>query len=193
MILESQDEDNIIRYKASLARVYEFKRKFFEAAVRYYELSKVLLNKEDRDHALESAIVCAILAPAGPQRSRILATLYKDERSSSIVTFPMLQKMFMDRIISKKEVDSFVAYLEENEKKLSKNEDGTTVLDQAIIEHNLLSASKVYMNIKFDQLGFLLNISDEEAERLAALMIGENRLEGYIDQVHKIIHFRKCQ
>jgi len=35
---------------------------------------------------------------------------------------------------------------------------GSTILDRAVIEHNLLSASKLYNNISFDELGTLLEI-----------------------------------
>lgn len=192
IIMQCDDQDLIIVYKASLARVYEHKRKFFEAAARYYELSKILLDKENRDHALESAVVCTMLSPAGPQRSIQLASLYKDERSSSLTLYPVLQKMFMSRIISKKDIDSFVCFLKARGTNLAVMEDGTTtVLDKAIREHNLLSASKLYVNIRFEELGNLLNISEEQAETLAATMIGEKRLQGYIDQIEKVIYFRK--
>ena len=35
---------------------------------------------------------------------------------------------------------------------------GSTILDRAVIEHNLLSASKMYNNISFQELGSLLEI-----------------------------------
>lgn len=35
------------------------------------------ISEEDLEQALQSAIKCAVLAAAGPQRSRMLATLYK--------------------------------------------------------------------------------------------------------------------
>ena len=35
---------------------------------------------------------------------------------------------------------------------------GSTILDRAVIEHNLLSASKLYNNISFEELGSLLEI-----------------------------------
>lgn len=35
---------------------------------------------------------------------------------------------------------------------------GSTILDRAAIEHNLLSASKLYNNISFTELGALLEI-----------------------------------
>lgn len=35
---------------------------------------------------------------------------------------------------------------------------GSSILDRAVIEHNLLSASKLYNNISFEELGSLLEI-----------------------------------
>jgi hypothetical protein len=39
--------------------------------------------------------------------------------------------------------------------------DGTNVLERAVMEHNLLSASKLYNNITFAELGSLLEITPE--------------------------------
>ena len=63
------------------------------------------------------------------------------------------------------------------------------MLDRAVMEHNLLSASKIYKNISFQELGALLYVSAEKAESVAARMIGENRMPGRIDQVDQMIHF----
>ena len=35
---------------------------------------------------------------------------------------------------------------------------GSTILERAVIEHNLLAASKLYNNISFEELGALLEI-----------------------------------
>jgi COP9 signalosome complex subunit 4 len=67
--------------------------------------------------------------------------------------------------------------------------DNSTVLDRAMIEHNLLSASKLYTNISFEELGALLGIGPQKAEKIAARMISEDRMRGSIDQVEGIIHF----
>lgn len=49
--------------------------------------------------ALNNAITCTILAAAGPQRSRMLSQLYKDERSASLPVFPFLEKVYLERIL----------------------------------------------------------------------------------------------
>ena len=39
---------------------------------------------------------------------------------------------------------------------------GSSILDRAVIEHNILSASKLYNNITLDELGTLLGISGKK-------------------------------
>lgn len=66
---------------------------------------------------------------------------------------------------------------------------GSTILERAVIEHNLLSASKLYNNITFEELGALLEIPPIKAEKIASQMITEGRMNGYIDQIDSIVHF----
>ena len=140
-----------------------------------------LLSEEGQGVALDSAHKCAILAEAGPQRQRILATLYKDERSAKAENYLVLEKMYLDRIITKREVETFAKTLQPHQ--MARLADGSTVLDRAVIEHNVLSASLLYNNVGFDQLAALLELDSSRAEKVAARMIMEERLKGSIDQV----------
>ena len=55
-----------VKYKACQARVWDFKRKFIEAASKYYELSyNSLLTETEKLQGLNNALNCTILAPAG--------------------------------------------------------------------------------------------------------------------------------
>ena len=106
---------------------------------------------------MDCSIVCAILGAAGPHRSRILASLYKDERTKRSANFDIFYKMYLDRIITTKEKDAFAERLEKHQK--AKIEPDFTVLDRAIIEHNIVAISKLYENISFGALSKMLNIS----------------------------------
>ncbi|CAL1134825.1 unnamed protein product [Cladocopium goreaui] len=136
---------------------------------------------------LKCAVTCAILAPAGPQRSRILASLCKDERIRAVEHFEILQKMFMERLIRGSEVHKFEDGLLPHQK--ATGPDGSTVLERAVLQHNVLAASRVYKNMRLPQLGHLLEVSPEHAEKIAAKMIAEKRLAGFIDQKSGVIHF----
>ncbi|KAL2924257.1 COP9 signalosome complex subunit 4 [Bienertia sinuspersici] len=195
LVSNSQNEVMNLQYKVCYARILDLKRKFLEAALRYYDISQIEKRKigdEEIDEAaleqaLSAAVTCTILAGAGPQRSRVLATLYKDERCSKLTIYPILQKVYLERILRKPEIDAFAEELKPHQKALLP--DNFTVLDRAMIEHNLLSASKLYTNISFEELGTLLGIPSHKAEKIASKMIYEDRMRGSIDQVEAVIHF----
>ncbi|CAN6482222.1 unnamed protein product [Victoria cruziana] len=195
LVSSSQHEALNLQYKVCYARILDLKRKFLEAALRYYDISQIekrqigdeVIDEEALEQALSAAVTCTILAAAGPQRSRVLATLYKDERCSKLKIYPILQKVYLERILRKPEIDAFSEELKVHQKALLP--DNFTVLDRAMIEHNLLSASKLYTNISFEELGQLLGIAPQKAEKIASKMIYEDRMRGSIDQVESVIHF----
>ncbi|CAG05280.1 unnamed protein product, partial [Tetraodon nigroviridis] len=209
---ESSNEQLQIHYKVCYARVLDFRRKFIEAAQRYNELSyKTIVHESERLEALKHALNCTILASAGQQRSRMLATLFKDERCQQLATYGILEKMYLDRIIRGNQLQEFAAMLMPHQKATTADGEpeeptgnsgwslpetvpvcslaGSSILDRAVIEHNLLSASKLYNNITFEELGALLEIPPAKAEKIASQMITEGRMNGFIDQIDGIVHF----
>ncbi|XP_037952244.1 COP9 signalosome complex subunit 4 [Teleopsis dalmanni] len=185
---ETQNEELLILYKVCYARVLDYRRKFIEAAQRYNELSyRSIVDVEERLTALKNALICTVLASAGQQRSRMLATLFKDERCQQLPAFGILEKMYLDRIIRRSELEEFEALLLPHQKAVTG--DGSSILDRAVFEHNLLSASKLYNNITFEELGALLEITASKAENIASQMITEGRMNGFIDQISGIVHF----
>ena len=188
----SKDEHLQIIYKVCQGRLLDYKRKFIEAASRYNELSyKTIIHDEERITALKNAMICTILAPAGQQRSRMLATLYKDERCQQLPAFNVLEKMYLDRLIKHSELVEFESMLQPHQKAVTS--DGSSILDHSVVQHNLLAASKLYNNITLQGLGELLEIPPEKAERTASKMISEGRMQGHIDQIDSTVHFETRQ
>lgn len=189
---EIRDEALQITYRACYARILDYKRKFVEAAQKYNELSlKSLVHSDERMDALNKALVCAILAPAGPQRSRMLGTLFKDERSQRSPAYSMLNKMYLERIINPHDAKQFESLLSEHQK--ATTSDGYSILQRAVIEHNLVAVSKIYTNITFNELGGLLGIPSEKSEKIASQMISEGRLSGFVDQIESVLHFQASE
>lgn len=58
-----------------------------------------------------------------------------------------------------------------------------------MVQHNLLAASRIYNNITFSQMGTLLQISPETAEKVASRMIMGKRLAASIDQIEGLVTF----
>lgn len=184
-----------LHYQLSQARILDSRRDFLNAAAEYLNVSfSPSVAEEDRLHALSAAIKTAILAPAGPQRNRMLGKLYKDERSAETEEYGILEKMYLDRLLSAAEVNTFAASLASHQ--LAQNADGSTVLSRAVTEHNLLAASKLYENISTAALAEILGLKDskddsaaEKAEDYAAKMIEQGRLRAEIDQIDGVITF----
>ncbi|KAJ7047335.1 hypothetical protein C8F04DRAFT_1058447 [Mycena alexandri] len=216
LVHSTSDKETLLQFKLCQARISDYGRKFLEAASRYHELSYVGdIDEEERRHMLMAAVTCAVLAPAGPNRSRILASLYRDERTIDLPTYNILSKMFLDHILRSAEIKSFEATLKRhqlakvsissndrlassaqdddsanaNEPAASTRTGPSTVLDRAVMEHNLLASSKIYNNITFRGLGALLDLTPGAAETMARKMIEQGRLRGSIDQVDKLIWF----
>ncbi|EJF61239.1 hypothetical protein BD309DRAFT_947089 [Dichomitus squalens] len=211
----STDKETLLSFKLCQARISDYSRKFLEAASRYHELSWIPeIDEEERKHMLSAAMTCAILAPAGPNRSRVLASLCRDERTQELPSFRIMEKMFRDRILRSNEIKDFEGTLkphqlaqieissndrlasivaadddEANDPIISTRKGPSTVLDRAVMEHNLLASSKVYNNITFRGLGTLLDLTPGAAETMARKMIEQGRLKGTIDQVEKLISF----
>ncbi|KJZ78404.1 hypothetical protein HIM_02442 [Hirsutella minnesotensis 3608] len=182
------DPDLNLHFRLSQARIQDAKRDFLAASQRYHEISfSAAIADEERLHTLAMAVKCAILAPAGPARSRALGRLYKDERAAQLGEFGILEKMFLDRLLSSAEVDAFAEGLAPHQ--LATTSDGSTVLAKAVVEHNLLGASRLYGNIRFEALGSLLGLDPERAEETTARMIEQGRLVGRIDQLDGIVWF----
>ncbi|THV08515.1 hypothetical protein K435DRAFT_708361 [Dendrothele bispora CBS 962.96] len=217
LVHSANDKEILLQFKLCQARISDYSRKFLEAASRYHELSYVAeIDEEERRHMLMAAVTCAVLAPAGPNRSRVLASLYRDERTAELPTYNILSKMFFDHILRSAEIKEFEATLKphqlakiaisSNDRLASATHDDdltsssepaastrtgpTTVLDRAVMEHNLLASSKIYNNITFRGLGALLDLAPGAAETMARKMIEQGRLRGSIDQVDRLIWFQ---
>lgn len=183
-----QNKETKVHYDLSRARILDAQRSFLDASAAYHGISQeTIIDEEERLQCLSQAIICAVLAPAGPQRGRMLAKLYKDDRANQVEEYSILEKIFLDRLLSPEEVRAFSEKLHDHQK--ATTSDGSTVLDKAVLEHNLLGASRLYSNIGIDQLGVLLGVDSEKAEERASKMIEQGRLAGYIDQIDRVIFF----
>lgn len=99
----------ILRYKSTYARVLDANRKFLQAAQRYHDLSMSASDVIDADDLLQllgRAATCAILAPSGPQRQRVLGHIFKDDRLRQLdglddfqTHSTILKKMYMHHIL----------------------------------------------------------------------------------------------
>ena len=168
-----------------------------------------------------AAVTASILSPAGPNRSRVLSSLIKDERTNQLPQRTILSKVFLDHIVRPQEIAEFEKLLaphqtaaivpsandkamfaladqEENAKasdsstpRRKQRHGPSTVLDRAMMEHNILATSRLYRDITFGQGGLstLLDVSPLGAETIARRMIQQKRLRAEIDQTEGLLTF----
>jgi len=161
-----------LRYRVTLARTLDARRKFLDAAMRYYELSQAshaAIAVEELLTLLAQAVTCALLGNAGPRRSRILGLLSKDERVGHMEQSDgfaahahVLKKMFTGQLVRRPELAAFEATLMPHQKALQG--DGLSIPERAAIQHNMVAVSNIYENISLNELGALLEIEPAKAE-----------------------------
>jgi COP9 signalosome complex subunit 4 len=174
-----------ILYKVCSAKMADFRRKFSDAARRYIQLSyEPAIHHDERIASLRCAMSCTILSNAGQQRSKQLSVLCKDERCQHLPNYRILEKMYLEKIIRASEIDDFAAALLPHQKATTADGNdnnvllltlceltGSSILDIAIIEHNILSASKLYNNITFNELGTLLGIPGHKVHIIIIIIV----------------------
>jgi len=190
----------ILRYKSTYARVLDANRKFLQAAQRYHELSQnetadALIDADDLLQMLGRAATCAILAPSGPQRQRVLGHIYKDARLSQLdcqddfeTHSTILKKMYLHQVLRPDELVKFEATLAPHQKAIMG--DGLTIMERGVVEHNMIAVSNLYRTIYFSELALILGVSEHKAEKLAANMIMDGSLHGSMDQVEGLLEFQ---
>jgi COP9 signalosome complex subunit 4 len=142
--------------------------------------------------------------------------LNRDERTALLPQHTILTKVFLNQIIRPKEIEAFEKLLSPHQRAtlpktankallITRDEDATmkngeeeeesernepsTVLDRAMMEHNILATSRLYSNITFRGLGGLLDLSSAGSETMVRRMIVQNRLMAEIDQVEGLVIF----
>jgi len=95
----------------------------------------------------------------------------------------------MDRIVTQKEKTSFADKLSQHQK--GQVTPDMSILDKAIIEHNIVSISKLFEEVSYETLIRMLDITKTQTERIIHTMISEKRLDARIDQVEGYVDFTR--
>lgn len=65
------------------------------------------------------------------------------------------------------------------------------MLEKSLIEHNIVVISRIYMNIKFSELGTFLSIKPDQAEDFVATMVEQGRIQAVLDQENELVEFQE--
>ena len=152
-----------------------------------------------------AAVTASILSPAGPNRSRVLSSLIKDERTNQLPQRTILSKVFLDHIVRPQEIAEFEKLLaphqtaaivpSANDKAmfaLADQEENAKASDSSTPRRKQRHGpSRLYRDITFGQGGLstLLDVSPLGAETIARRMIQQKRLRAEIDQTEGLLTF----
>lgn len=191
---EDKDRELVLEYLSCSARLLDRKNKFSEAATKFLDLSKKMEDGATvlgigKEEALASALACTLLTDAGPQRSRLLAILYKDEDVACMEAYGILEKVFLDRLLLAEDVEAFSRTLGRHHRIGTPRKWGLSVVELALVQHNLLGCSKLYSSVTIASLAELLNVDEATAMNVVAKMILEDRVRGSIDQISGTVSF----
>lgn len=124
--------------------------------------------------------------------------VFKDERLSQLDALQnfsahsgVLKKMYLNQILKKEELAKFESLLADHQRHIMS--DGLTIVERAVIEHNMIGAGKLYLTIGLQELGHLLGIDASKAQKVASTMIMDGMLKASIDQVDNILTFKEEQ
>lgn len=130
--------------------------------------------------SLRAAAVCALLCSSGERRDEHMQALSKDERMSTLPLDPLVKKCVRHRLLRQEDIDILSKELSPHQQSAMMN---------AIAEHNLKAASKLYKNISTSELAQLLLTDAKTAEKAAASMVSDSRLAATISQLTQTITF----
>ena len=118
-----------LRYRSTQAQVLDGNRKFIDASLKYYELSRVTnqsIVAEDLLQLLGKAVTCVILGKISVQRLRILSMLVNDSRIHDLNTLDgykthlyVLSKVYKQQIIAEDDIVEFEKSLDSHQKAVS--------------------------------------------------------------------------
>ena len=135
----------LFRYRVTQAKIYDMKKEFLLASNEYYRLTTgntgKLIEDQDIKGLLAKSLTCAVLGQVGPQRSRMLGTLHKDVRTHELEFFCIMESMYKNRLLRKEEIESFSKTLLDHQTACAAGSHSMTILEMAVLEHNMLACS----------------------------------------------------
>jgi len=167
-------------------QVNQHSGKFLVAARGYLKVANV------DESAVREGAICAILGlgedtkggiVGSVDRQTVLIDFAKDPRAAALDVFPFLLKALKGQLFRPEDVKDLVGLLAPHQ--------STHFTTVAVLEHNILAVSSLYDNVSLRQLGLILNVSKDEAEKAASSIISEGRLSASIDQVSDILSFNR--
>jgi hypothetical protein len=143
------------------------------------------------NECFDLAVNCAIMSEHSENKDSILMELMKDNRIKGTKNYPVLLKMSQGIFLSNEERTSFSESLNSNLHMVFVSKNDMTNLELVFLEHNVLSCSALYRDMKLDGLAQKLKVGKDVLERYLHDMNSEGKLAIDIDHRAGLITFKK--
>lgn len=192
--VKREDGTKWIRFKSAQSRVQDRSRRYGGASYAYLSTLKdaeslnIDLDVESKTLTLNNAAICAILDKHGPPRTAVLKEIKSHPLSDTIPVSNILSKVSNNEIVTPKEVKTFEKGLAEHHR--AKMPDGRTIVQNAMIRHNISVVASIYKRVSLKTMASILGVAQEtDAERVITEMINKEGLKAIIDGVDGTIEF----
>lgn len=183
-----------IRFKSAQSRVQDRSRRYGGASYAYLSTLKdaeslnIDLDVLSKTMTLNNAAICAILDKHGPPRTAVLQEIKLHPLSDTIPVSNILSKVSNNEIVTPKEVKLFESGLAEHHR--AKMPDGRTIVQNAMIRHNISVVASIYKRVSLKTMASILGVKEEkDAEHVITEMINKEGLKAIIDGVDGTIEF----
>lgn len=184
--LESKGVDDLIidTYKTSVETMVKV-GKWFDAASKL-----IILDNETFDIP---TVKYTILSQCDPLKTRLLQNIVESPRISQNILntplAPIFDKVYNKKIVYYEDYLQALSYFLDTDTQGLSTEYITDALSKALVENNLIAASRVYDNTSIKSFSEILHLDETYVEELAADMIREERLDALVDDISKVIEF----
>eukprot|EP01028_Stygiella_incarcerata_P011820 TRINITY_DN6912_c0_g1_i1.p1 TRINITY_DN6912_c0_g1~~TRINITY_DN6912_c0_g1_i1.p1 ORF type:complete len:439 (-),score=117.85 TRINITY_DN6912_c0_g1_i1:103-1353(-) len=186
-----KDDDIWTQWKHAKAIFWDLVGRMEDAADTFHDLHRSMGGGETTvgaESLLIDAILCCILSPPTPRRTRIINAIMREPETKTHSQYhSLLEKIQSSAFLFAEDVQPVVEMLKDHHKTPGKY--GLNALQRSLVEHNIISTSKFYSNISLHELASILGIAPAMAESIASQMISEGQLSAKIDQVDEVIFF----
>ncbi|WFD04281.1 hypothetical protein MOBT1_002986 [Malassezia obtusa] len=180
----------LLDFRRAQAELYDRQLRCYDAALRFYELSSAhTLPPPAQSDMLARAVASALVAPVSAPRMRLLRQLQRDARTHALPLGAPLALLADARIVRADTAAAIAAHLPPHLR--AGTEGAPSALEDALAEHNVYAASRVYTTITLDSLAQLVQRPEDACEALVARMIVQKRLPPAcsIHQVARAVFF----
>lgn len=105
-------------------------------------------------------------------------------------TCSFLRKVFDGKTIKRSEMEQFAQNLQPHQRD-ALTPDGSRLLEQTVLEHNILSARKYFRVASFEALSRMLDIPAGRLEKIIVNMVSEGRLHVKINHITNAVTFEQ--